>query len=134
MQRAFPLFAFMAIASCQQQACPSKAAGACNPRQADCPVGYSCALAEICTRTCEQASDCWVKVSDGCRFTCIPGEHLSDGGICGDQGESEFCPETTSLECVAGYCQRPECLVSPCDYDMYGPSEWKGNRDQGPQQ
>lgn len=134
MRRALPLFAFIAIASCQQAACPSGPGGPCNPRDPNCPEGYTCALAEICTHACEQASDCWVRVGNGCRITCAPGQRLSDGGFCTDQGDGEYCPETLTMECVSGYCQLPQCLASPCDYDLYGPSDWKGNRDQGPQQ
>ena len=133
VQRALPLFVFIAIASCQQQSCPSYAGGPCDPRNADCPKGYSCALAEICTHPCEQASDCWVKVEDGCRYTkWLPGQRLADGGVFTEQSEDGFCSETKLLECVAGYCQLQECLSSPCDPDLYGPSEYKGNRSQGP--
>lgn len=133
MQRALPLFAFLAIASCQQQAClPSAAGGPCDPRNAVCPTGYHCALAEICTRACEQASDCWVPVTNGCYYTYLPGQLQPDGGAYVESTEDGFCPDTKLLECVAGYCQRQECLSTPCDYDLYGPSEFKGNRDQGP--
>ncbi len=132
MQRAFPLFVFIAVASCQQQACPSAPGGPCDPRNAKCPVGYHCAMAEVCTRACEQASDCWVKVTDGCYYTYFPGQRLPDGGVFVESTDDGFCTESKSLECVAGYCQRAECLSSPCDYDLYGPSENKGNRSQGP--
>lgn len=133
MQRALPLFALLAIASCQQQAClPSKAGGSCEPRNAVCPSGYHCALAEICTRACEQASDCWVPVGNGCYYTYFPGQLQPDGGAYVESTEDGFCPETKLLECVAGYCQRQECLSTPCDYDLYGPSDFKGNREQGP--
>jgi hypothetical protein len=132
VQRALPLFIFIAIASCQQQACPSMAGGPCDPRNANCPTGYQCALAEICTRTCEQTSDCWVPVGEGCRYTYLPGQRLPDGGVFVESSEDGFCSETKLLECVSGYCQRQECLSTPCDYDLYGPSENKGNRSQGP--
>lgn len=130
----FPLFVFIVVASCQNQACPSYAGENCNPRSFDCPPTYTCAMAEICTRACEQTSDCWVKVTDGCRFVCLPGQRLSDGGVCTEQSDDGFCPETRTLECVGGYCQRGECADGGCDYDLYGPSDFKGNRDQGPLQ
>ena len=40
--------------------------------------------------------------------------------------------ETKVMECIAGYCQRAECGDGGCDYDLYGPSPFKGNRNQGP--
>lgn len=134
VQKWFPLGVLIVVASCQQAACPSPAGGACNPRNADCPAGYTCGLAEFCTRTCEQTSDCWVKVSTGCRYTEFPGQRLADGGTFMENTESEdgFCPETKVMECIEGYCQRFSCADGGCDYDLYGPSPNKGNRDQGP--
>lgn len=122
------------VASCEMRACPSQAGGPCNPRDYNCPTGYVCASAEVCTRECEQTSDCWVPVSDGCRGTELPGQRLADGGVFTEMSEDGFCPETKSMVCLAGYCQRDTCVSEPCDYDVYGPSPWKGNRDQGPSQ
>ena len=124
---------FILIASCQNQACPSPAGGQCDPRSANCPAGYTCAIAEICTRTCEQAMDCWVKASEGCRSNFLPGQRLSDGGIFVEESEDGFCPETRLMECIEGYCQFSSCAEAGCDRDLYGPSPFKGNRDQGPE-
>lgn len=130
-----PVFVFIAIASCQQVACPSPAGGRCDPRNFNCPPGYTCALAEVCTRTCEQTSDCWVKAENGCRSACLPGERLPDGGLCGEESDEGFCPETRLMVCIQGYCQREEwCVDGVCDYDIYGLSEYKGNRSQGPEE
>lgn len=130
----FPTLVLLCVAACQNQACPSTAGGTCDPRNANCPKGYVCALAEVCTRTCEQTSDCWVKVEDGCRYTYLPGQRLPDGGVFSDQTtEDGICPETKLMECVSGYCQRAECASQSCDYDIYGPSEFKGNRSMGPE-
>jgi hypothetical protein len=74
-----------------------------------------------------------VKVEDGCRSTCTPGQRFSDGGICTEQSADGFCPETKLMECLDGYCQRFECTDGGCDYDLYGPSVFKGNRSQGPE-
>lgn len=130
-----PFFLFLLVAaSCtQMQACPSTAGGSCDPRNADCPKGYSCSLAEICTRTCEQTSDCWVKVEDGCRYgSYLPGQTLPDGGIYQDVSDDGFCPETKLMLCIDGFCQREECAQGGCNYDVYGPSDFKSNRSQGP--
>jgi len=89
-------------------------------------------MAEVCTRGCEQTSDCWVKVEDGCRFTGLPGQRLRDGGVYTEMSDEGFCPETRLMECIEGHCQRSECTDGGCDYDLYGPSPFKGNRDQGP--
>lgn len=135
MRRWVTLVGFIVVASCQNQACPSMAGGPCDPRNANCPAGYACARAEICTRACAQASDCWVKVSDGCRYTALPGQRLADGGVFVESTEDGFCPETKALTCLDGYCQRAACEdAGGCDYDLYGPSPFKGNRDQGPVQ
>ncbi len=101
-------------------------------RNANCPVGYACTLAEVCTRSCEQTSDCWVKVEDGCRGAELPGQRLPDGGTFMETRDDGFCPETKVMECLQGYCQRFECVDGGCDYDLYGPSPFKGNRSQGP--
>jgi hypothetical protein len=132
VSRWLPIFAFIMVASCQNQACPSTVGGTCDPRSANCPSGYTCALAEICTRTCEQTSDCWVPVSAGCRSNYFPGQLLPDGGTYTEQSEDGFCPESKVMECISGYCQRAECADGGCDYDLYGPSPFKGNRNQGP--
>lgn len=122
-------------AGCTQvSACPSPAGGACDPRNFTCPAGYTCALAEVCTRHCTQASDCWVKVSDGCLSNTLPGELLPDGGVYVESSPDGYCTDTKSLVCLDGYCQKGACLDGGCDYDLYGPSPFKGNRSQGPQQ
>ena len=124
------------FASCfaQLPACPSPPGGSCDPRSADCPKGYTCAIAEICTRTCEQTADCWTLVTDGCRSNSLPGQRLPDGGVFTETSNDGFCPESQLMECLDGYCQRFECEDGGCDYDLYGPSAFKSNRDQGPQQ
>lgn len=134
MQR-WPLFLFfIAVVGCEQ-ACPSEAGGYCDPRGANCPPSYVCAMAEICTRPCEQTSDCWIKVEDGCRFTELPGQRSRDGGVFMESSENGFCPaEVALMECLEGHCQRFECADGGCDRDLYGPSGAKGNRDQGPQE
>lgn len=100
---------------------------------ANCPQGYVCALAEVCTRRCEQTGDCWVGVEQGCRSGHFAGEVLPDGAVYQDDvTEDGICPETKLMVCIAGHCQRFECADGGCDYDVYGPSEIKGNRDQGP--
>ena len=133
VRRWFPSFVFIVVASCQQVACPSPAGGTCDPRNASCPANYTCSLAEVCTRPCEQSSDCWVKVTDGCHYTAFPGQRLSDGGIFVETSDDGFCPDTKLIECIDAHCQRAECGDGGCDYDLYGPSEFKGNRNQGPQ-
>jgi len=132
MQRWFPLVVCVFASCFQLQQCPSTAGGPCDPRDANCPKGYVCAIAEICTRTCEQTSDCWVKVADGCRSSMLPLQTLPDGGTYMETTEDGFCPETKLMECLDGHCQRFECLDGGCDYDLYGPSPFKGNRSVGP--
>lgn len=129
------LLVLVILVSCQQKACPSPAGGSCDPSNADCPRGYSCAVTEVCTRRCEQTSDCWVKVEDGCRGDCAPGQLLSDGGLCSEERpEDGFCSETKRLGCIAGYCQYLECADGRgddglCRYqDIYGPADYDGNR------
>lgn len=115
------------------KACPSEVGGPCDPRNANCPEGYTCALAaEVCTRTCAEASECWVKVEVGCRGNTLPGQRLPDGGIFVESSDDGYCPETKAMVCLDGYCQRDACLDGGCDYDPYGPSPYKSNRDQGP--
>ncbi len=134
MRHWFPLGVFIMVASCQQVACPSPAGRSCDPRNPNCPADYSCALAEICTRACEQTSECWVKVENGCRSDYYPGQRLPDGGTFQDAtNEDGFCPETKLLECIEGHCQLAECADGGCDYDLYGPSPYKGN-PRGPEQ
>jgi hypothetical protein len=127
------------VASCQNQACPSTPGGSCDPRNANCPSGYACALSEVCTHPCEQASDCWIPVTDGCRYGAyLPGQRLPDGGMYVEMTEDGYCPDKDTLRCIDGYCQAVAfrglaCDADAgCDYDLYGPSEFKGNRDQGP--
>ena len=128
----FSLVLFVLIASCQQ-ACPSAAGAPCDPRNANCPPGYACAMAEVCARACEQTSECWVKVQDGCRSNYFPGQRLPDGGVFTEVSDDGFCPETRLMECIEGHCQRFECADGGCDRDLYGPSPFKGNRDRGPE-
>lgn len=114
-------------------ACPSTVGGACDPRDANCPTGYVCALgAEVCTRECAQDSDCWVKVEDGCRDVALPMMRLPDGGIFVETSDDGFCPESKAMLCLGGWCQRADCAPDGCVYDAYGPSPFKGNRSQGP--
>ena len=115
-------------------ACPSMVGGACDPRNANCPTGYSCALAEVCTRHCDASSDCWTKVGDGCRSNMMPGQRLSDGGVFVETTDDGFCAESKQMLCLDAYCQRDVCADGGCDYDIYGPSPFKGNRSQGPAQ
>lgn len=137
MRHSFLFGVLLVVGACQLQACPSPAGGSCDPRNANCPTGYHCAKVEICTKACEQPSDCWVKTSDGCRSNLLPGQRLADGGVYVEQSEDGFCPETKSLRCEGGYCQPASCPQGQlddggCDYDPYGPSPFKGNRDRGP--
>jgi hypothetical protein len=57
---------------------------------------------------------------------------LPDGGTVVEESSDGFCPETKTLVCLDGYCQSQGCLDGGCDYDLYGPSPFKGNRSQGP--
>lgn len=140
VKRAPLLFLLFAGCFTQQASCPSGPGGRCDPRnKPDCPKGYACSLAEVCTKACEQASDCWTKVEDGCRYVdYVPGQKLPDGGIFTDQSDDGFCPESKLLECTGGFCLRTQCVTrrilddGGCDYDLYGPSDYKGNRSQGP--
>lgn len=134
-RRAWVLLLAVAGGSCVRLAgCPSVAGGPCDPRNANCPAGYTCALAEVCTRPCAETQECWVRVEDGCRYTLLPGQRLPDGGVFTEASEDGYCPETKLLVCLDGFCQREACLDGGCDYDVYGPSPFKGNRDQGPAQ
>ncbi len=131
----FMAFVSVAAGCLGVSTCPSTAGGPCDPRNANCPAGYTCALAaEVCTRACQQTSECWVRVEAGCRYTMLPGQRLPDGGVFIEESDDGFCPETKRLVCLDGYCQRDGCLDGGCDYDPYGPSPFKGNRDQGPQE
>jgi hypothetical protein len=47
--------------------------------------------------------------------------------------EDGYCPETKLMECMSEYYQRSQCATQSCDYDIYGPSPFKGNRSQGPE-
>lgn len=131
----FPTLVLVIFAGCTQVSLCSTFGGPCDPRNSQCPKGYTCSLAEVCTRTCEQTSDCWMKVEDGCPLgNYLPGQRLPDGGVFSDQSsEDGFCPDSKLMECVSGFCQRLECANGGCDYDIYGPSEYKGNRSMGPE-
>lgn len=126
--------ALLAVGCTKIQACPSQAGGACDPRDYNCPTGYVCTIAEVCSRQCEQTSDCWVKVTDGCRSNELPGMALPDGGTYVEDIGDGFCAETKRMVCLEGHCQKDLCLDGGCDYDVYGPSPFKGNRSQGPSQ
>ena len=131
MARRWSVLALLVFAgSCfSLDACPSQAGGSCEPRHENCPVGYYCALAEVCTRTCEQTSDCWVRAEQGCRPDLLPFQRLPDGGTFQETvDDAGICPETKRLEFLEGYCQLSTCADGGCDYDLYGPSPFKGNR------
>ncbi|MDX2011482.1 MAG: hypothetical protein SFW67_14885 [Myxococcaceae bacterium] len=117
-----------------QGSCPAPAGGPCEPRKQNCPDGYYCPLAEVCTRTCEQTSDCWVPVEKGCRSDGVPFMRLPDGGTFTETQDDGFCPETRRMVCLGGFCQKDTCPLEDggCDYDVYGPSPFKGNRSVGP--
>lgn len=132
MRHWFPVVALLVVGACQQQACPSAPGGPCNPDSAKCPKSYHCAKAEICTKPCEEARDCWVRVEDGCYYERLPGQLMADGGPFTETSDEGFCPDTRSMACVDGYCQRGECADGGCDLDLYRPSEFRGNQTQGP--
>ncbi len=134
MRFRFMLFVF-AVGGCQLGACPSSAGGACDPRDFNCPKDYACGLAEVCTRKCANDMECWVRVTDGCRSNALPLMRLPDGGTYTEDTGDGFCPETKLMVCLDGYCQRDTCAVDGgCNYDLYGPSPFKGTRSQGPSQ
>jgi hypothetical protein len=122
------------LAGCfNTKACASQAGGHCDPRNFECPKSYNCSLAEVCTKACEQTSDCWVKFADGCISTNLPGMRLPDGGVFMEMmSEDGFCPESKQIVCLNKFCQQEVCVDGGCNYDIYGPSEFKGNRSQGP--
>lgn len=129
-RRSTLLLLLAAWCSCLSPNCPSQAGGSCDPRGANCPTGYYCALAEVCTRTCTETVDCWVRGEQGCRPDLLPLQRLPDGGMFVESvDDAGYCPETKRLACVAGYCQRDGCAdAGGCDYDVYAPSPFKGNR------
>lgn len=137
MTRRWPLglFLFMLGSCLPAHACPSQTGGTCDPRDPKCPTDYYCALAEVCTRHCQQTSDCWVSAANGCVSSTLPGQRLPDGGSA-DEGPTPdgFCADSKRMACLDGYCQREGCLDGGCDYDLYGPSPFKGNRSTGPNQ
>ncbi len=128
-----PFIVLVAWAAGCQQACPSPAGGVCDPRNPNCPPGYHCAMAEVCTQQCQVVEDCWIHANNGCRETYFPGQTLPDGGYFQEVSEDGYCPETKLMECVGGYCQRRD-YGDAHDYDLYGPSPFKGNRSQGPEE
>jgi len=132
----FLTLALVGVGCVKIGACPSQAGGSCDPRDPNCPTNYDCALAEICTRSCLQDSDCWIKVSDGCRTNNFPGMVMPDGGTFVEDTGDGICSESKSMACLDGYCQDQHCATidGGCDYDVYGPSPFKGNRSQGPNQ
>lgn len=136
MPRHAALLGLFLFASCMDfGACPSTAGGSCEPRDANCPKGYTCALgAEICTRECVETVDCWLKTDDGCRSDYLPLQTLPDGGTYTEMSDDGYCPESKVMVCLGGWCQRMKCLDGGCLYDEYGPSPFKGNRGQGPAQ
>lgn len=120
-------FAVLAFASCLDVGgCPAAANGSCHPRSSNCPHGYFCSLAEICTKACAIDSDCLVDASGGCYSDGLPGMRLPDGGVSnGGPPADGICPESKSLVCLVGYCQSNRCPDAGCDYDVYGPSPFK---------
>jgi hypothetical protein len=108
--------------------CPASANGPCHPRSSICPTGYFCALAEICTKACAVDSDCLIDASGGCYSDGLPGMRLPDGGTSNGAPPADgICPESRSLVCLQGYCQQSTCREDGgCDYDVYGPSPFKG--------
>lgn len=127
--RRWLLVPLLALGTCQSN-CPSPAGGSCDPRGANCPTGYYCALTEVCTRPCAETSDCWLRGEQGCRPDAFPGQRLPDGGTFQETlTDAGFCPETLRLQCLGGYCQLDTCAdAGGCEYDLYGPSPFKGNR------
>lgn len=59
---------------------------------------------------------------------------LPDGGTYTEVQDEGYCPESRRMVCLGGYCQRDECVLldGGCDYDLFGPSPFKGNRSVGP--
>lgn len=107
--------------------CPAPANGPCHPRSSNCPSGYVCSLAEICTKACTVDENCLVDAQGGCYSDGLPGMRLPDGGTStGGPPADGICPESKSLVCLDGYCQSNACLDGGCDYDLYGPSPFKG--------
>ena len=126
------LLALLSFGGCYDLGgCPAAANGSCHPRSSNCPQGYFCSLAEICTKGCTIDSDCLVNASGGCFSDALPGMRLPDGGTAtGAPPEDGICPESKSLVCLDGYCQQNTCLDGGCDYDLYGPSPFKGGGGQ----
>ncbi len=127
VKRRLFFFAVLVFASCLDVGgCPAAANGSCQPRSSNCPHGYFCSLAEICTKACEKDSDCLVNASGGCYSDPLPGMRLSDGGVAtGAPPADGICPESKSLVCLSLYCQSNTCPDAGCDYDVYGPSPFK---------
>jgi hypothetical protein len=73
-----------------------------------------------------------VKVEDGCYYERLPFERLPDGGTFVEESDEGYCPDSRTLACVQGYCRLGECADGGCDPDLYGPSDYAGNRSQGP--
>ncbi len=135
MARRWTLWLWLLIAGgcLRAESCPSPAGGSCDPRLPNCPATYHCALAEVCTKACEATSDCWVPTSAGCVPGTLPGQRLPDGGLAQEEEVvDDICPESRHMACVAGYCQKEGCADGGCDYDVYGPSPFKGSYRGGP--
>jgi hypothetical protein len=129
----FIAWAIFGFSCFNTSACPSPVGGPCDPRNFTCPKSYTCSVAEVCTRACAESSECWVKFEDGCIDTSLPGMRLPDGGLVAEMMTADgFCTDSKRLVCLDGYCQRDTCLDGGCNYDVYGPSPFKGNRTQGP--
>lgn len=71
-------------------------------------------------------------ITVGCVITCAPGERRPDGGVCQEESDDGFCPESKRVVCEGGYCQHVRYVDGGEQYDLYGPSDFKGNRSQGP--
>lgn len=127
--RKLGLLALIIFASCLDTGgCPASASGPCHPRSSNCPNGYVCSLAEVCSKACTVNSDCLVDATGGCYSDGLPGMRLPDGGVSNGAPPADgICPESKSLVCLGGFCQKEVCLLDGgCDYDLYGPSPFKG--------
>ena len=80
-------------------ACVSGVCG-CNDPVRDCPTGYACSSAHLCTTTCSGGLTCHGGCCDG--TNCLTG---NDNGACGNNGNS----------CQPCGGQTPTCAVGQCN-------------------